>query len=227
MENEKLNKINEQILAILEPYSSFRDIKDIDLLDKLLVLVDDSSYYSRKIYELSRGLFMFEMYPPPPPSLEHTLISNHIFSLSAPNFQKKIIFAGDEIVNGYKLYPCKVHIFSYPHFRELLELWNMPDMSKDEFIKKYNNIACSDWAKMDEHGECYGGYWKCPEDSEERKNAYDLTHSKNGECLWNLPYPKHFILNTIKIGCGNRMESVRYSNFLCEWMRIKVNDMSN
>lgn len=38
------------------------------------------------------------------------------------------------------------------------------------------------------------------------------------KCLWNLPYNKHLILKTVEIGYINGMLSVRYSNFICEYL---------
>jgi hypothetical protein len=55
----------------------------------------------------------------------------------------------------------------------------------------YSETACSNFGKT-------GGIW---------------------EFIWNLPYPKEVVLKTIELDCGNRMEYVSYSNFLCEWLK--------
>lgn len=39
-----------------------------------------------------------------------------------------------------------------------------------------------------------------------------------GNCLFNCDA----LLLTIRIGCNNRLESVRYSNFLCTWVERKL-----
>jgi len=39
---------------------------------------------------------------------------------------------------------------------------------------------------------------------------------------YNLPYSKELLLETISIGCSRRTESVRFSNFFCEYIARKV-----
>jgi len=41
----------------------------------------------------------------------------------------------------------------------------------------------------------------------------------NYKSLLELPYPRKHIKASIDHGCSNRMESVRYSNFFCEWIK--------
>ena len=131
----------------------------------------------------------------------------------------------NEVANGYKLYNITNDeaILRRSTYNDLVKKWlNNKQYTEDEFYTEYDNLACSDWSKQDEYGDCFGGYWDYPDDSYEKKNAWDLTRKANGNALYKLPFPKEVLLETIKIGCGNRMECVRYSNFLCEWVRRKM-----
>lgn len=147
----------------------------------------------------------------------------------APEYYRVIIEMDEaEELNGYQLYTCSHHIYSFDNFlSDIVPAFEsykkVPEMTKEEFIAKFEDMACTDWSKMDEHGECYGGFWKYPEGSYERTNAYTLSRETNREKLWELPYPKSFVLKTIEFGCSNRQESVRFSNFICEWARRKYN----
>ena len=96
-------------------------------------------------------------------------------------------------------------------------------MSDEEFIARSD--CCSDWYKQDRHGNCFGGFWEYPEGSYQHENARQLSYDDNMKGLLELPYPREFILETIHIGCNNRQESVRYSNFLCEWMERKIKQL--
>jgi len=137
-----------------------------------------------------------------------------------------IIMKEEEEVNGYKLYEVKSkNIMTYGLLMEFVEKWK-EEMSIEDFKEKFDDIACSDWSKMDEHGECYGGYYNYSKGSYERENAYTLSGKRNLEKLCELPYPKAAIIETIFIGCRNRMESVRYSNFMCEWAKRKMIQMN-
>ena len=108
-------------------------------------------------------------------------------------------------------------------FKCLKDMW---DTNKrytfEEFYKIYSETACAIWYKIDRHGETFGGFWKYPEGSKERENAFELSREDNGKGLYELPYPKEVILETIIMGCGNSRECVRYSNFICEWVKRKI-----
>ena len=108
-------------------------------------------------------------------------------------------------------------------FDGLTKMWKRNRIyTFEEFYQEYDELACSDWSKQDREGECYGGFYKYPEDSYERIHAYDLSRADNGKGLWELPYPKEVVMETVELGCYNRMESVNYSNFLCEWVKRKL-----
>jgi len=164
------------------------------------------------------------------------------FDLTNP-FNQPLIMEATEIVNGYALYPTSLPVFTESCYNETIDMWlnetNIHDLirqkftpflgqriinyldSFNEFNEQCNSEMCSDWNKQDEHGKCFGGFWNFPEDSFERTNAYSLSGRKSILCLFKLPYPIPVLLKTIGIGCRNRQESVRYSNFLCEWLARK------
>ena len=146
-------------------------------------------------------------------------------------YDNPITMCENEEINGYKLYDIeKVIIMSFEMFEKLAKLFNNTSNSNSSssqepetrrnFYEWYDHGgACSDWGKMDRHGSCFGGFWEYPEGSNEKENAFRLSWEDNFQGLWELPYPKELIKETVDIGCGNRHESVRYSNFLCEWVK--------
>ena len=138
-------------------------------------------------------------------------------------YDNKIIMSENEKVNGYKLYNLNDELFDYETFKKFSILFvDNNTIPHDEFIEWLDDNCCSDWNKQDRYGECFGGFWKYPEYSYEKENAYELSRKDNFEALCELPYPREAIKLTIDIGCGNRMESVRYSNFICEWVKRKM-----
>jgi hypothetical protein len=149
--------------------------------------------------------------------------------LSPPKFMESLIMSSTEEINEYFLYDIKKYpLFAYDDFISYCEIWNSENQpEKYEFLEQYDEIACSDWSKMQPDGESFGGYYNYPEDSYEKQNAYQLTRDHNGQALWELPYPKTFIIKTISLGCSSRQESVRYSNFICEWMKRKILQMNS
>jgi hypothetical protein len=125
-------------------------------------------------------------------------------------------------INGYKLYNAQKDMMTLDAFNEYLEMWKKNiSMTEEEFEEQYKEITCTEWAKMDRLGNSYGGFWNFPEDSPEKNDAWNLTYRDNMIGLFELPYPKQFVLATIKMGCANRMECVRYSNLICEWYSQK------
>lgn len=146
-------------------------------------------------------------------------INNRIVELEYPLFKTPITMDHKEEINGFKLYSYHTDVLSYDIYKELLKLSKLTKLwTYEEFEKEMRNNCCTDWYKQDIHGECYGGYWKYPKESEEYKNAWELSFKSACKSMWELPYPKEMLIYTIKLGCSNRMESVRYSNFLCEWV---------
>lgn len=126
------------------------------------------------------------------------------------------LFNEDIIVLGYKCVNINV---SFDVFVDIAARWFTPEeYSSDEaFYKKLDDACCTDWNKMDDHGELYGGFYKYPKDSYEWENAYTLTREFNLQKLCSLPYPRAAILYIIDLTCGARRESVLTTVNLCEW----------
>ncbi len=114
-----------------------------------------------------------------------------------------------EIWNGYSIITYDEYNYETQKHEDIVidvETW-------EGFWKYFDDKACSDWCKMDELGECYGGPWKDDPD-----NAYTRCKEMNGRALFALPYPKRAVLQTAVVyGCNNRAECVPYSKILCEW----------
>jgi hypothetical protein len=121
-----------------------------------------------------------------------------------------IIFMKEsDIINDYQLYPSSKPFLRQTEFYELVELWNTnKKYTYDEFYSLYDSTACHDWYKIDKNGDSV--------------NYSEQNRTNSGDLLWKLPYPKQVVLKTIEIGCGPRLESVRFSNFLCEWIKRKM-----
>lgn len=188
--------------------------------DELIELRDKLIDAERRIMKV-RCIFM---YPRPRYLKEYIDPVNEKIKSFIPDWYKtaEITMDADDELNGYKLFDTDKNgsILAYDLFLKLEKLYYEPNvMTEDEFYKEYDKIACSDWSKQDEHGECFGGFWKYPDGSYEKENAYRLSREANGKALFKLPYSHSLIFETIKIGCGNRYESVRYSNFLCEYVK--------
>jgi hypothetical protein len=106
--------------------------------------------------------------------------------------------------------------------------WHRKDQLSPERLKNWlDDACCSDWSKMDVHGEYYGGFWAYPEGSVERENAWDLTRETNLNALCTLPYPSRAIMYFVRQGCNNRKESVAYVVFCCELLRRKMEQMKD
>lgn len=144
-------------------------------------------------------------------------------------YNHDLIINNDEIVNGYELYKVEdgKPIMAKALYEELVQIWKKgEEMSFKEFYEYCNNEMCSDWSKMDKHGKYFEGYYDYPEGSNEREYAWNWTRRTNIVELFKLPYPLRLLLETIELGCSNRYESVRYSTFLCEWIRRKYSTLN-
>jgi len=208
----------------LNNLSNCTNIADLRKLRDMKTLIFDlQTYYCRRAGYLEVGLnkeLPFEQ--------DVCDIMDKIDELAPPNFRKPFSMTENEEINGYKLFTIDDRLFAYDDFLEYQKLWESNDqLDKSTFEKEYNKIACADWSKMQPDGTSFGGFYDYPEGSHERENAHMLTRNQNCEALWDLPYPKKFILETIKIGCSWRRESVRRSNFMCEWMKRKINQLNS
>jgi hypothetical protein len=163
--------------------------------------------------------------PPYPyiPGGAASLVQDRMEALEPRAYRQPLTMSETETVNGYALYDTKEPIMYYNEFKRLSALMqDSTPMTLDEFMEKYDETSCKDWGMMDEHGECFGGYWDYPEGSLVRQNALWLTMNRNGRLLYKLPYSKQFLIASIDYGCERRLECVRYSNFLGEWIRRKM-----
>jgi hypothetical protein len=144
-----------------------------------------------------------------------------------PEYKEPIILKETEETNGYRLYDCENNIFNVCDFLYLKKIYeNNKPMSWEVFQSKYEVDACSDWAKMDDNGECFAGFWQS-EDPEIKSNAYQLSYDSNCKKLYELPFGPEIKLWSIRFGCPRRQESVRWSNFWCEWIKRKILQTDN
>jgi hypothetical protein len=138
-------------------------------------------------------------------------------------YHKDFVKFDEEEINGYKMYKIEKNLMDRLLFKSLSALYDDDTMTDEEFgIWFFSNI-CSEWGKQQPNGEFFGGFY----DDETCENAWDLTRQQNLDELIKLPYSRKLICKTIKIGCNNRMESVRYTNFMCEWIKRKKKSMEN
>lgn len=140
-------------------------------------------------------------------------------------YEDILVCTQDERVNGYCMYSKNELEFSieFEDFLKLCEIWDDVgnDMDDAEFAQWLEDNCCTDWNKQDRHGKSYGGFWRYPEDSYEREHAYELSRADNLKGMCELPYPRRILIDTVQWGCNTRMESVRFSNFCCEWIKRK------
>lgn len=205
--------------------SSDRDVEEYGYGKDIWKIYDDIDYLEN---EYSKLVGPFHTYPPIIYMREFYDLADEICKKYDAKYSLELCMNESEVINGYKLYNVNGEpIMNRCLYEECIALWkNNKQYTQEEFTDLYDSTACTDWAKMNDHGESFGGYWKYPDGSPEKLDAWNLTRTANGIALWNLPYPKEFVLMTIKLGCGNRRESVRYSNFLCEWLKRKLEQMS-
>jgi hypothetical protein len=207
-------------LTFLNENNNLNDL--ISLVDKLEKL--QNAYMKAaniQVFELGFGPGLFRQ------SISDVVNRINMIAHQQYGYNSIISLKTGEEMNGYNINDDKVVDFMMPFhvYMEWHAIWNdkeYDNITYEEFSEMFDETACSDWGKMDEYGNSYSGFWKYPEESEERQNAYSLSLDYNCKALYNLPYPKKFILHTIKIGCGNRRESVSYSNFLCEAMHQQI-----
>lgn len=141
-----------------------------------------------------------------------------------------VVTRHDEVVNGYKLYDYEGTFYSMKQMMEYVKEWNTvadsgKDMTYEEFKDKIN--VCSDWGKMDEHGNSFGGFWLSPKGTPQYENAYTLSLKANLKALYDLPFPKKLLIQTVSMGCSMRRESVRDSNFYMILFQRQVEQYKN
>lgn len=128
---------------------------------------------------------------------------------------KNVVDLASGTLNGYEVRQYKGVPYDLKFGKEWAKLWNEAcsgDMLFAEFEKETDEEMCSDWAKMDQYGDCYGGYWKS-EDQAVKAKAYILSRYTNIWHLYQLPFPKRLLIASVSLGCSRRRESVEESNF--------------
>ena len=196
-----------------------------DIVNSIDLNSNDPEYYSNIEYsilecryELQRACKIIWPLPNYFQNELDFLNSNIRGKIIPEKFYTPLIMTKLEEINEFKLYDCEKNIMDWFTFIELSKLYkNSKVYCREDFFEKCSNTCCSDWAKQDRNGECFGGFWIT-----DKENAWELTRQDNFEGLYMLPFPHDLIFRTIDIGCGNRMESVRYSNFLCYWIEQKM-----
>lgn len=180
--------------------AKLHDITDINQLERLLAgvhIVNQSHIYH---------------YAPAP--REAYMVYQQMLEMTPEWYKQDLVITKGEFANGYELYETNGPIMRYGQFIEFLEA--NEGEGDDDFG------VCSDWAKIDELGNSFGGFYEYGRDSEEYKHAFKLTLDKNLRLLRKLPFPPNLIRASVTYGCGRRDESVRESNFYCTWVLRKL-----
>lgn len=146
----------------------------------------------------------------------HTYVKKQI-GLDAQTLEENLEYVPIQ-VETYEPYVLTEPWCEYDKFLEIMQtdcLLKQP--SEQEFVDWLDANCCSAWGKMNRHGEYYVGFWAYPEGSDERENAFQLSHQDNYQALIELPYPRKLIIRSVQLGCYNHHESPRYSHFVCWW----------
>jgi len=154
------------------------------------------------------------------------LTRRHWYALHLTLGRPFLLNQGDPIPGTPYTSPVAItpSFLALPTFQHLYTTyWRYPitegEMTKETFMTRYKDEACSDWSKKDAHGKCFGSASWLANDLD----AYQITRKENGEALWDLPYPKAYLLWAGLVhGCGNRMESVAYAAALAHVMERAV-----
>jgi len=175
---------------------------------------------------------IYDLKLPIPPTHMEEDVTKMIADVTAEEAQRalwKTPFkcSNQDRVNGYALFNGDEKNMSFSSGMSFLTIWNDTKenerLADDEVMRELlDDLLCSDWSKMDRNGNPFGGFYDFAKGTEERENAYYLTGQDNIDALLALPYPRAFIVETTKIGCASRQESVRHSNFLCHYMSLKI-----
>lgn len=224
--------------AYLSAYPNYHEnmakIETLSSINNLDSLIELKKYFMdlQRDYliadPIGRSMLGFGAYRSYPLAFDHIikLLDDRINEFASDSFKKPISFLEGEKVCGYSVDKYTKINFPYENYLKFKEIWNdETEMSFEDFYAAFKDTCCTDWYKMDRYGNCFGGYWEYPDNSEEKENAYELSGQDNCRALYELPYPKKFILYTIRLGCGSRLECVPFSVYVCEWMRRKIETM--
>jgi hypothetical protein len=213
------------------------NISQMNNLDEIRVLLEHANKWNAfiqdardKAWEEYQQTHRFSTYPlimEPPVEYVKDVIDKIVFRM------KEVEIAACPIAARYYAGPDESRIcanrikFSYGIFTTLVQqycLGEQPTVAAFTTCLKNGDVLCSDWNKMDENGESFGGFWKYPEGSEERENAYTLQGEANQKALLALPFPYRLIRWTIEFGCPRRCESVKFTRECCQWVHEKIID---
>jgi len=160
----------------------------------------------------------------------YEVIHDTLVQRDKSGYQDELIMSENEKINGYELFNVSGKpIMRKTDYDQFQKYWTENKLfTFEEFEAEYDSEACTEWYKMNRQGDHYAGFYKYAEGTNERDNAWSLTRSDNCVGLWELPYPKHLILKVMKYACDTSiMESVRYVNFICEWIKRKMIHIQN
>jgi hypothetical protein len=113
--------------------------------------------------------------------------------------------------------------FSWHGFKDLCRQFCLSEQPTPVEFEK-NLVFCTDWHKMDEDGVPFGGFYKFPEGSYERENAFRLQFEANKKAILSLPFPYLLIKWTVDHGCSYRCESVKFSRTACQWVDARIKE---
>lgn len=143
----------------------------------------------------------------PQPSPDMIAVDAEI-ATRAPFWYKDPVYTEQDYTSG-----VKQMVLPFKHDPEIsydtLNLKGYWDTSEDtvsweQFYEWFQENTCSDWAKQDANGECFGGPWQEEKSNPERyKNAWDICQEANARALYALipAYPLKLIKKTMHIGC--------------------------
>jgi hypothetical protein len=210
VEKKHLDKLPQLIKDIKEVMDDLENIDD----DKLL---EDTLEDIRVREALIRGYYLEQCED----CEDALMVIRRLNEVSPPWFTEPLVTSEEEIVNGYALYKRNKNIMTYLRFLEFPcpDLSATGEMSYEEFEKQLTEIACSDWYHQDENGNHVdtSTIYDDPEDPPMKTSTQ--VFETNARALYDLPFSKPFLFETVRAGCKNRLESVRYSNFLGVWMQ--------
>lgn len=125
-----------------------------------------------------------------------------------------------ETVNGYQLHNMYLnHGLPSSEYDKLVALsTSEKKWTYDDWETVMSSLCCTDWNKMDVRGVPFGTiHWE-----NEHPDAGQLTFKDNCKAMWDLPFTKDLLLETIRMGCRTRQECVRYSNSVCVWLGRRI-----
>jgi hypothetical protein len=225
----------QEMLFILNVYDKPSQFKEIQARVRKLNILEAKEYleYLEVLPELPNGQIVYNLFSGVTCALllwiDELSCSDKILGKAYYDIDKcSVVLSKDDYVNGYQLIDIQenANLFTFEDFEILYTMWQeslLHDWIDDEFERMFHREACADWGKMGQDGSSFDNqFWNASKDSDEYLNAYIYTMHDNLQALLKLPYPRRVLLQTIKIGCKRRRESVRYSNMMCHYMEQKM-----